>query len=124
MLKDPQRLFFSRTASRPGRHLAVSPANSPLEYLHYGRIRLSARAAEPTQSRVGFESGSRETALLCMQGECRLLVTPAGPGEAQRLELGLHDAVYVPRGWFVDVSTDTEVDLVECSAEVTGDYPL
>ena len=128
MPKDPQRLFFSGTASQLGRHLAVSPANSPLEHLHYGRIRLAARGDAGAIARVCFESGSRETGLMCMKGECRLLATPggasAGEDARQSISVGLHDAVYVPRGWFVEISTDAEVDLVECSAEVTGDYPL
>jgi 5-deoxy-glucuronate isomerase len=128
MPKIPQQLFFSGTASRLGRQLAVSPANSPLEYLHYGRIRLDARAQDHGQAQLSFETGSRETGLLCMQGECRLLATPADASasceEARSIDLGLHDAVYVPRGWLVEVNTDTVVDLVECSAEVTGDYPL
>jgi 5-deoxy-glucuronate isomerase len=128
MPKDPQRLFFSDTASRLGRHLAVSPANSPLEHLHYGRIRLTAGDKDPAHARVSFESGSRETGLICMKGECRLLATPGDASASQKtpheISLGLHDAVYVPRGWFVEVDTATEVDLVECGAEVTGDYPL
>jgi 5-deoxy-glucuronate isomerase len=126
MLRDPQKLFFSGTASRLGRHLAVSPANSPLEYLHYARIRLAASANASSPAQVSFESGSRETGLICMQGECRLILTPGRAGEEtpQHIRLGLQDAVYVPRGWFVEISTHTEVDLVECGAEVTGDYPL
>ena len=124
MLKDPQRLFFSGTASRLGRHLAVSPANSPLEYLHYGRIRLSARGEERAHAQVSFECGARETGLLCMKGACRVLARRADTSPAQDIQLGLHDAVYVPRGWFVELSTNDEVDLVECAAEVQGDYPL
>jgi len=127
MLKNPQNLFFSGTASRLGRHLAVSPANSPLEYLHYGRIRLAARGNDKAHAQVRFESGSRETGLICMQGECQLLVTPGNASSDQApqiIRLGLHDAVYVPRGWFVEIGTESEVDLVECSAEVTGQYPL
>jgi 5-deoxy-glucuronate isomerase len=142
----PQNLFFRGTASRPGRHLAVSPANSPLEYLHYGRIRLSARAGERSLAQVSFETGARETALLCMKGECRLSVTPgnspgnssdsspgnslasggssAGDETSLNISLDQYDAVYVPRGWLVEVGTDSEVDLVECAAEVKGDYPL
>jgi 5-deoxy-glucuronate isomerase len=128
MTNDPQRLFFPDTASRLGRQLAVSPANSPLEYLNYGRIRLAARGKDGTHAQVSFESGSRETGLLCMKGECRLRAVPgdasANPGPPQDISISLHDGVYVPRGWFVELSTDNEVDLVECSAEVTGSYPF
>src|SRR4029078_10980730 len=69
---DPRRLYFPDTASRPGRHLAVSPKNSDLEYLHYARIRLAAGFTATT-----FETGPRETGLLCMKGSCRLRVTLA-----------------------------------------------
>jgi 5-deoxy-glucuronate isomerase len=128
MSNDPHRLFFSGTASRLGRHLAVSPANSPLQYLHYGRIRLAVHGKEGPHTQVSFESGARETGLICMKGECRLLAAPGdasgSSGPPQTISLGLHDAVYLPRGWFVELSTDTEVDLVECAAEVTGNYPL
>jgi 5-deoxy-glucuronate isomerase len=128
MSRDREKLFFPDTASRPGRELAVSPANSPLEHLHYGRIRLAATGRELGHDRVLFEGGKRETALLCMRGECRVVVVPGAEGafEAtpQNISLAQYDAIYVPRGWFVEIRTDTDVDLVECAAEVTGDYPL
>ncbi len=126
MPRAHDNLFFPSTASRLGRQLVVSPANSPLQHLCYGRIRLTARGERP-HAQVSFESGSREIGLLNMRGKCRLSATPAAPtvpGSAQSISLELHDAVYVPRGWLVELSTDSEVDLVECAAEVTGNYPL
>jgi 5-deoxy-glucuronate isomerase len=113
--------------------LAVSPNNSDLQHLHYGRIRLQARHADVAQRRVSFETGPRETGLLCMHGACRLHVAQPGTvaGDlssrdtaSRDIDLGQYDAVYLPRGSVVEISTDTEVDLVECAAEVTGDYPL
>jgi 5-deoxy-glucuronate isomerase len=126
MVLDPDKLFFPDTASRLGRHLAVSPAHSALEHLHYARTRLSTRGTD-TLSKLAFETDGRETGLLCMKGECWVHVElpDAAPGaEPLRLELGTYDAVYVPRGSFVEIGTDTEVDLVECAALVEGDYPL
>ena len=124
---DPQRLFFADTASRPGRHVAVSPANSPLEHLHYGRIRLDATTADAARA-VEFTTGARETGLLCMKGSCRVQVQWGGEGTAggrsEEIALGQYDGLYVPRGSAVAVSTDGEVDLVEVAAEVSGDYPL
>jgi 5-deoxy-glucuronate isomerase len=68
--------------------------------------------------RVAFETEGRETALLCMRGECTVTVG----GEAYAI--GTYDAIYVPRGSNVEVATASEVDLVECAAGVAGEYPL
>ena len=110
---DPKKLLFTGTASQPGRTLSVSPQNSDLEHLHYGRILLDSKL-----NRVGFETHGKETALMCMRGECRVTVN----GEPHAI--GTYDAIYVPRGSTVEVTTATDVDLVECAAEVTGDYPV
>jgi 5-deoxy-glucuronate isomerase len=110
---DPRKLIFSGTASHRGRAVSVSPQNSGLAHLHYGRILLDGELP-----RVTFETGERETALMCMRGACEV---KAG-GATHKIDL--HDAIYVPRGTGVEVTTDSEVDLVECSAAVTGDYPL
>jgi len=113
MKLDPKTLIFSGTARHRGRFVAVHPRNSPLAHLSYGRIRLDAQAP-----RAAFETGDRETALLCMKGACAVRV-----GGAVH-ELDTYDAIYVPRASAVEVTTSTEVDLVECAADVTGDYPL
>jgi len=110
---DPQRLVFSGTASKKGRSTAVSPENSDLDHLHYGRILLDAEL-----SKVSFDTGRHETALLCMGGSCTVTVN----GEAHAIDT--YDAIYVPRDSSVEVSTAKSVDLVECSAEVEGKYPL
>ena len=68
--------------------------------------------------RVAFETAGRETALLSMRGTCRVSVNGTW------YDIGLHDAIYIPRGSQVEVVTAAEVDLVECAAEVSGDYPL
>jgi 5-deoxy-glucuronate isomerase len=44
--------------------------------------------------------------------------------DGARYDIGLHDAIYVPRGSAVVVETTGVVDLVECAAEVSGTYPL
>lgn len=111
---NPQQLKFSGTASHKGRHISVTPANSALDHLHYGRILLDAEVP-----RAAFDTGGRETALISMRGACRVSVN------GTVYEIGLHDAIYIPRGSKVEVvSTTAQVDLVECGAEVTGDYPL
>jgi 5-deoxy-glucuronate isomerase len=110
---ESSKLIFTGTASRRGRHISVSPANSEMAHLHYGRIILDAGTP-----RAAFSTEGRETALLSMRGACSVTVDGA------RHDIGLHDAIYVPRGSAVVVETTGEVDLVECAAEVTGDYPL
>src|SRR5262245_50633070 len=91
---DPKRLIFTGTASHRGRKVAVSPSNSDLSHLHYARILLDQEL-----SRVSFENGERETALLCMKGACNVVVNGATH------EIGLHDGIYVPRGSSIEVST-------------------
>jgi 5-deoxy-glucuronate isomerase len=110
---DSSNLIFSGTAAHQGRAIAVTPRNSGLAHLCYGRIRLDA--AFP---RAAFETDDRETALLCMKGACRVTV-----GETA-VELDTYDAIYIPRGSAVEVTTTGQVDLVECAADVEGDYPL
>jgi 5-deoxy-glucuronate isomerase len=67
---------------------------------------------------VSFETGGRETALLCLRGRCTVHV------DGKPHALAQYDAIYVPRNSAIEVTTDAEVDLVECAAEVDGDYPL
>ena len=110
---NASQLIFTGTASHRGRTVSVSPANSVLAHLCYGRILLG-----PDVPRVAFATEKRETALLCMRGACSITV------DGTRHDIGLHDAIYVPRGSAVTVETTGEVDLVECAAEVEGTYPL
>lgn len=110
---DPKRLIFSGTASQRGRTVSVSPRNSDLAHLHYGRIRLDAELP-----RVEFDTQQRETGFLCMRGECEVVV------DGTPYSLDTYDGMYIPRGSTVQISTKTQVDLVECAADVEGDYPL
>ena len=112
-LPSPDRLIVRDTASRLGRVAWVTPGNSCLEHLHYGRIRLDA-----TVPRAGFDCGARETGLLCLAGEGTVSVDGAA------IAIGQYDGIYVPRGSRVEVATDQHLDLVEFSAEVSGSYPL
>ncbi len=106
-------LIFRRTNTEKGRHISVTPENSAMKYLRYGRIILDSQTPL-----VSLETGDRETGLVCLSGQGTVTV-----GE-QQITLGRYDAVYIPRGSAVQVSTDGEVDLAEFSATVEGDYPL
>ena len=110
---DPQKLVFTGTAAHRGRAIPVSPANSTLERLWYGRILLG-----PDTPKVSFSTEGRETSLIVMRGACTLTVNGA------RYDLGLHDGAYIPRGSTVEITAEQELDIVENSAEVGGEYPL
>jgi 5-deoxy-glucuronate isomerase len=108
-----ENLVFRRTNTRVGRHISVSPANSAMKHLAYGRIILN------TEHRSAlFESGDRETGFICIGGEAEVLVD----GEA--IHIGKYDAMYIPRDSAVEVRTASSVDIAEFSADVTKKYPL
>jgi 5-deoxy-glucuronate isomerase len=113
MQEEAGRRFFRGTNRHKGRRVAVTPENSPMKHLAYGRIILDA--GEP---RAEFSTGGREVGLICLAGECA--VTAGGETHA----LGRYDSVYLPRDTEVEVTTGSAVDLAECSAEVVNRYPL
>src|SRR5262245_30363749 len=100
---NPKRLIVSGTAAHRGRKISVSPTNSDLAHLNYGRICLDEKT-----SSAAFDTEGRETALLTMRGRCSVTVDGATH------ELDTYDAIYIPRGSHVEVKTTSEVDLVEC----------
>ncbi|HEY6376521.1 MAG TPA: 5-deoxy-glucuronate isomerase, partial [Edaphobacter sp.] len=101
------------TASQMGRNIFVQPGSSSMREVSYGRIRLGG-----VQRQVSFANEGQETGLICVQGECVVL---AG---GEHFVMSPQDALYVPKGLSITVETDGEVDLVECSAPVDGEYPL
>lgn len=110
---DARKLVFQGTAAHRGRRISVSPENSLLERLWYGRILLG-----PDTPSVTFSTEGRETSLIVMRGACALTV------DGVRYDLGLHDGAYIPRGKTIAISADVDTDVVENGAEVDGDYPL
>lgn len=79
----------------------------------YGRIRLSG-----DRKQVTFTNEGQETGLVCLQGKCEVLVG------SERFALIPNDALYIPKGLSITVQTASEVDLVECSAPVDGEYSV
>ncbi len=108
-----ENLIFRRTQAAAGRHISVSPENSPMQHLSYGRIILN-----PQQPKATFHTAGRETALVCLSGEPRVRV------ESSEFRLGLHDALYIPRDSAVEVAANGGADVAEFSAEVGKRYPL
>src|SRR5712671_5963465 len=108
-----ERMIFRNTNAQTGRHVSVTPQNSAMKHLAYGRIILNS--SKPV---VSFANEDRETGLICLSGRAR--VKTAG----QEFELGRYDAVYIPRDSFIEVSIESEVDVAEFSSDVEGKYPL
>lgn len=110
---DVDRMVFRKTNANTGRHVAVTPQNSTMRHLSYGRVILN-----PSLSRISFSNGGQETGLICLAGNG--LVTTAG----REYELEQYDAIYIPRDSAIEVSTKNSVDFAEFSADVRGAYPL
>ncbi|PYS94272.1 MAG: hypothetical protein DMF64_01385 [Acidobacteria bacterium] len=111
--ESKDRVIFHGTNRQKGRHVSITPENSAMQHLVYGRIILDRETP-----RAAFSTGKLETGLICLSGEC----TIKAAGETQ--QIGRYDSIYIPRDTDVEVTTDSAVDLVECSAEVNKQYPL
>jgi 5-deoxy-glucuronate isomerase len=108
-----ERMIFRQTDRKPGRSTAVTPANSTMRHLCYGRILLG-----PSTPAVSFATGERETALLCLAGTAEVRVG------SERFQLGKYDALYVPRDTQLEVTTAAQADVAEFSAAVANRYPV
>jgi 5-deoxy-glucuronate isomerase len=110
---DRSHVVFRRTNAHSGRKLAITPANSAMRELSYGRIVLGAGDAPVT-----FETGGDEVALIGLGGQAT--VTVGGTPYA----IGKFDSLYIPRDHAVTVATAEGADLAECRAPVSGAYPM
>ena len=108
-----EKMVFRKTNAQTGRHLAVTPANSTMRHLSYGRIILDA-----VKPLVSFSNGTQETGLICLAGNGTVKIA------GNEYNLGHFDAIYIPRDSAIEVSTKTTVDFAEFSAGVQGKYPL
>lgn len=84
-----------------------------MRHLAYGRTFL-----DRSNSIVPFVTGNRETGLVFLTGQARVTVNE------KSVELGKHDAIYIPRDSSVSVETGSNVDIAEFSSDVAGRYPL
>ncbi|MEX0929209.1 MAG: 5-deoxy-glucuronate isomerase [Balneolales bacterium] len=102
---DKKNIIVSDTASRAGRCLPITPENSALNGLAYGRIILNRQVNDIT-----YNTGSREMSLICLHGSGTV---QAG---GKTFTLGSYDTVYVPPHTLIRVKTEEGFDLVESSA--------
>jgi 5-deoxy-glucuronate isomerase len=107
------QLIFHQTNARKGRHISITPENSAMKHLVYGRIIL-----DQDTPRVTFSTGKLETGLICLSGACIV------KADGQENKIDQYDSIYLSRDTDVEITTDGSVDLVECSSEVEKKYPL
>jgi 5-deoxy-glucuronate isomerase len=110
---DPEGNVFRATHLGKGRTLAVTPRNSSMRQLSYGRVKLDA--ALPS---VTFSLGDHEAGFICLAGQAYISVG------GQTFQMGLYDALYVPRDSAVSIATESAADLAEFSAPVANHYPI
>src|SRR6266513_4487876 len=108
-----EKLLFRNTNEHIGRQIAVTPENSTMRHLAYGRIILrdSKRSEE-------FNTADRETGLILLSGEGVVAVGK------ERFKLGRFDSIYIPRESQVSLQTESHMDLAEFSSDVANKYPL
>lgn len=107
-----QRIFRG-THKHKGRRLSITPDNSAMKHLVYGRIILDNEV-----SSVTFSTGELETGLICLSGEGSI------KAEGETHKIGRYDSIYIPRDTDLEVTTESALDLVECSAAVGKKYPF
>ena len=106
-------IVFRKTNAHMGRHISISPENSSMRHLAYGRILLNS--AKSTES---FSTGNRETGLICLSGQATVTV------DQKNIDLGPYDSIYIPRDSSVTVATKSNVDIAEVSSDVSNRHPL
>lgn len=108
-----EKMVFRKTNTQLGRHISVSPANSTMRHLAYGRIILNASVPQ-----VAFSTGGHETALVCLSGGAEVTIG------TQKFQLAQYDAIYAPRDSHIEVKTKSHLDIAEFYSDVEHDYPV
>ncbi len=83
------QIVFRKTHAHTGRHVSITPGNSSMKHLAYGRIILNAE--KPAES---FSTGERETGLIVLSGNATVTT------EAKEVSLGQYDAIYISTRFF------------------------
>jgi len=110
---SPEGNVFRGTHLRKGRTSAVTPLNSSMRQLSYGRVRLDS-----TLPSVTFSLADQEAGFICLSGQATITV------DGQTFAVKQYDALYVPRDSSVTIATESEADLAEFSAPVANRYPI
>jgi 5-deoxy-glucuronate isomerase len=108
----PEGNVFRKTNSHSGRKVVITPENSSMQHLCYSRIILDAKT-----TKVTFNTGTQETALICLSGTAEV------DASGKKFNLSQYDSAYIPKATNVTV-TGGPADIAEFSSDVKGDYPL
>jgi 5-deoxy-glucuronate isomerase len=108
-----EQLVFRKTHEHTGRRISITPKNSSMQHLSYGRVILDS-----SKSRESFSTGDQETGLICLSGRAEVNV------DGQEFSLDGFDSIYIPLGSSVEVSTQANTDIAEFSCDVAKRYPL
>ncbi|MFQ5928357.1 MAG: 5-deoxy-glucuronate isomerase [Acidobacteriota bacterium] len=100
-----QELLIRNTASTKGRSISITPTNTSLVVLSCGRIILDREVNE-----VSANSEEQEVALICLKGEGVVTI------DSETYPMKRYDGLYVPPKTAYQVTTESELDLVESSA--------
>jgi len=107
------QMVFRKTHEHMGRQISVTPGNSSMKHLAYGRIILNS--SHPTET---FSNGDRETGLIVLSGHATVTT------DGKDYSLGRYDSMYIPRDSSLKITTTASADIAEFSAEVAKRYPL
>src|SRR5947208_2565910 len=101
MKKSDEQLIFRKTNAQKGRTTSVTPENSAMKHLIYGRIILDQEVPS-----AEFSTGNLESGLICLHGECSITC------DGVTNQITQYDSIYLPRDSRVEIATGTSVDLV------------
>src|SRR5512144_514657 len=96
MKQEKEQLIFRNTNAGKGRTISITPENSLMKHLVYGRIILDREVP-----RVSFSTGELESGLICLSGECNITC------DGVTIKIDRYDSVYLPRDSQVEVTTDS-----------------
>src|SRR5260370_18874041 len=108
-----EKMIFRKTNAQTGRHVSVTPQNSTMRHLAYGRVILNS--SKPS---VSFSDGDRETALICLSGDATVKIA------GKEFNLGKFDEIYDTRDSSFEISKSNTVILVAFSTDVYGTHQL
>ena len=108
-----EQMVFRKTNAGIGRHLYITPDNSTMRHLSYGRTILNS-----SLTAIAFRNGNCETGLICLSGVAEVKT------DSMEVQLAQYDAMYIPRDSSIGIRTKSNADIAEFSADVDSTYPL